>query len=213
MAVDATTGGCMMPGCDCVVCVRPCGIGVCGDGKNACNCAEDCPLAVAGGPGSACTTDKQCTTGMCMAEQYGYPTGGYCMGDTCDPVEVPSPCPAGTVCTPVIFSQALGHCMPSCRKDADCRQGLTCEWLQSYKGPGEGTYVCWQGGLSMLGGAKALGKACATGQDCLSGMCNGDPTTGAKTCSVFCDSTNPCKQGMACKPMSGCSSPQCGACF
>jgi hypothetical protein len=207
-------GGCAAPYCDCVVCTKPCGSGTCSTGKNACNCAKDCPASVPGGPGSTCTDNNDCTSGMCMSDKYGYPTGGYCMGDTCDPNQNQGGCPAGTVCTPMIISQALGHCMPSCRKDADCRQGLTCEWMPSYMGPPQGTYICWEAGKSgaILPG-KGLGKTCAKDEDCLSQMCNGDPDTGAMECSVFCDTSQPCKVGMTCKPMGGCSSPQCGACF
>jgi hypothetical protein len=131
------------------------------------------------------------------------------MGDVCEPSASPPTCPAGTVCAPLVFSQAPGHCMPACRSDADCRSDLSCEWLTSYMGPGNGTYVCWQ---DNAGGA-ALGKPCSQDQDCLSQMCNGNPNTGAKVCSAYCDQGTPCKKEQNCVPMAGCSGPVCGACF
>ena len=122
------------------------------------------------------------------------------MGSTCDPSASSSTCPAGTICTPLRFSQALGHCMPACRSDGDCRSDLTCEWMVSYLGPSHGTYICWQ---DKAGGA-----------DCLSLVCNAKPSTGAKVCSAYCDDYTPCKLQQTCVPLGGCGSvPGCGGCF
>jgi hypothetical protein len=206
-------GGCAAPACDCIVCTKTCGNGVCSAGKNACNCPQDCPATYPGAPGSKCTSEKDCSGGaVCLIEGYGYPKGGYCFGPTCDPNEEPSICPAGSVCLGLPFSQALGHCMPSCRSDADCRPDLTCEWMPSYKGTAYGAYTCWQGGSGINLGA-ALGDACSTEQDCISWFCEIEPPNGGKVCSAPCDAETPCKKEQTCVPYGGCSGPQCGACF
>jgi hypothetical protein len=193
-----------------LVCVKKCGDGECTTGEDSCNCPKDCPTTFAGGPGSKCAKEDDCTVkGACLPEASGYPAGGYCTGGVCDPSDKYSLCPAGSTCTATLFSQAT-VCLPTCRKDADCREGLTCEAFTE-AGPGNGGWFCWQGG-KMLG--LGLGAACTQDDDCISGMCMTHPDTGDKVCTAYCSSDVPCKKGPECRPMGGCSGTIfCGACF
>ncbi len=199
---------CIPSRCFCDTCVKRCGDGVCGTGEDACRCPADCPHGFAKGPGAPCTSDADCAApGGCLTEASGYPTGGYCGGGACDPASAMSLCPAGSACTGTWFAQTT-LCMPTCRKDDDCRAGFTCEAFPEPYAPA-GTLRCWQAGGTQLAG---VGQSCAQDTDCLSNMCLAAPD-GAKVCSAFCDATTPCKQGQACSPMGGCGSPSCGACF
>ena len=199
---------CIPSRCFCSTCVKHCGDGVCSTGETPCTCPADCPHSFAKGPGSPCASDADCATpGGCLTEASGYPAGGYCTGGPCDTGSAMDLCPPGSTCMGTWFAEAL-LCMPTCRKDGDCREGLTCEAApQPYAKAG--VYTCWQAGGTQLAG---LGQACGKDGDCISGMCLA-ATGGSMVCSAFCDSTTPCKQGQTCKPMGGCGAPGCGACF
>lgn len=207
--------GCFPSRCFCMVCVRGCGDGLCTNGEDPCNCARDCPTRFDGGPGAACTADADCTSAGagCLPEASGYPIGGYCTGGVCDPGSQTDLCPAGTVCTGTTFSQAY-LCLPTCRRDADCRQGLSCEAF-SELAPSNGGYFCWQSSRNrehpQLG--NGLGEPCAQDDDCISHLCLAHPSSGANVCAAFCNDQTPCKEGQTCAPMGGCAGPGCGACF
>jgi hypothetical protein len=201
---------CIPSRCFCDTCVKRCGDGLCTEGEDACRCPADCPYSFAKGPGAACATDADCDPGTCLPEASGYPAGGYCTGGVCDPNDtsfLKDLCPSGSACTGTWFAQAY-LCMPTCRKDADCRDGLTCEaFPEPYAAAG--ALRCWQAGGTQAAG---LGQACAKDGDCISGLCLAAPG-GAKVCSSFCNDETPCREGMTCKPMGGCGWPGCGACF
>lgn len=200
-----------------MVCVLKCGDGNCTTGEDKCNCPKDCPFSFPGGPGAPCTKDEDCKTddtGVCLPGSSGYPAGGYCIGGWCDPQDPYHLCPAGSTCTLAAFVSAY-LCLPTCRRDEDCREGLTCEAF-SELAPMQGGYFCWQTSKdnpkAQLG--YALGEACTETNDCISQMCMNHPTAGTKVCSAFCNTDTPCKESQVCHPMAGCGDPlPCGACF
>jgi hypothetical protein len=213
MAFDPA-GGCAVPSCDCVVCVKKCGDMQCTTGENPCNCPQDCPASIAGGPGSKCLSDNDCTGGAsCLPEKSGYPEGGYCAGPACDMSWGSSQCPAGSICLPMEFSQAMGLCMQACSSDHDCRQGLTCEATpvsQLYMGT---PYFCWQSGAGGLGGG--LGEACTGWDDCITRDCEAVGAGGVKVCTQYCFAEQACKAEQICvsSPNCGDPPPACGMCI
>lgn len=201
-----------------MVCVLKCGDGQCTTGEDSCNCPKDCPFNFPGGPGSPCINDDDCDadkSGLCLPESSGYPTGGFCTDGGCDPSDPYTLCPAGSSCVGTDLL-SINICLPTCRKDGDCREGLTCETLPQLP-PMPGNYFCWQTSKAnpkALPG-HALGEACSEDYECLSRVCHDHPTTaGARVCSTFCSTDMPCKEGQVCHPMAGCGDPgPCGACF
>jgi hypothetical protein len=114
-------------------------------------------------------------------------------GAPCDFIE---DCLAGEVCAAGTCGQAIPGCLPSCRGDIDCAEGLFCD--QSFL---NGTCVA-----KKPSGTKGLGEPCTVKgepDDCL-GFCQADVDVGNKGhCAVGCGIGNECSWNSATQVFDG----------
>jgi len=98
--------------------------------------------------GRACSVASDCGTGYACSTEA---PGGYCLpGSPGGPTacrEPETPCPVGTVCSPLPLHAISGVCLRPCEQWTECRPGYVCDFLalfpddpQSPKSPRK---VCW----------------------------------------------------------------------
>ncbi|MCU0665068.1 MAG: hypothetical protein MUC50_22435 [Myxococcota bacterium] len=98
--------------------------------------------------GCPCSTAQHCGTDFSC---YTMAPGGYCMpGAPGGPTacrEPESPCPTGSVCSPIPWHQISGVCLLPCDSSSDCRPGYVCDFVELFPGdpstPRSKEKVCW----------------------------------------------------------------------